>query len=109
MKAYEKKQAILVTEFDRYVVEHLDFAAQIPPGAQVVIQVEGDDAFNEWARRLADGQREAGQPAVYATVVRRTNGMDPLAAGNVTMTVKERFGAGGGFSWTATHCWPAYP
>ena len=57
VKAFEKKQAILVTEFDRYVVEHPDFASQIPPGAQVVIQVEGDDAFNEWARRLADGQQ----------------------------------------------------
>ena len=57
VKAFEKKQAILVTEFDRNVVEHPDFAEQIPPGAQVVIQVEGDDAFNEWARRLADGQQ----------------------------------------------------
>ena len=57
VKAFEKKQAIFVTEFDRYVVEHPDFASQIPPGAQVVIQVEGDDAFNEWARRLADGQQ----------------------------------------------------
>ena len=29
---YEKRQAILVTEFDRYVMEHQDFAAQIPAG-----------------------------------------------------------------------------
>ena len=50
MNAYEKKQAILVTEFDRYVMEHPDFALQIPHGAQIVIQVEGDEPFNEALR-----------------------------------------------------------
>jgi len=71
---YEKKQAILVTEFDRYVIEHPDFALQIPPGAQIVIQVEGDEPFNEWARGLAGAQREEGQPAVYVQV----KGLKPL-------------------------------
>ena len=74
VSAYEKKQAILVTEFDRYVVEHPDFALQIPSGAQIVIQVEGDEPFNEWARRLADAQREKGQAVVYVQV----KGLRPL-------------------------------
>ena len=66
---YEKKQAVLVTEFDRYVMEHPEFAAQIPPGAQVVIQVEGDeDFFNGWAKGLAQRQREQGQTVVYVHV-----------------------------------------
>ena len=38
----EKKHAILVTEFDRYVVEHPEFAVNIPQNAQIVLQVEGD-------------------------------------------------------------------
>ena len=54
----EKKHAILVTEFDRYVIEHPEFAAKIPPNAQVVLQVEGDDEYNEWSRQLAKRQRE---------------------------------------------------
>ncbi len=64
----EKKHAILVTEFDRYVIEHPEFAAKIPPNAQIVLQVEGDDEYNEWSRHLAERQREQGQPAVYVKV-----------------------------------------
>jgi len=64
----EKKHAILVTEFDRYVIEHPGFAAKIPPNAQIVLQVEGDDEYNEWSRQLAKRQREQGQPAIYVKV-----------------------------------------
>ena len=34
----EKKHAILVTEFDRYVVEHPKFAVNIPRNSQIVLQ-----------------------------------------------------------------------
>jgi len=64
----EKRHAILVTEFDRYVIEHPEFAAEIPPNAQVVLQVQGDDEYNEWSRQLAERQREEGQPAIYVKV-----------------------------------------
>lgn len=68
MNLYEKKQAQLVTEFDRYVMENPEFASQIPPGAHVVIQVEGDEAFNRWVRELGRRQRERGQTVVYVHV-----------------------------------------
>jgi hypothetical protein len=68
MTAYEKMQAMLVTEFDRYVMEHHDFAAQIPVGAQIVIELEGDEAFNAWTRSLAERQREDGQAVVQVKV-----------------------------------------
>lgn len=74
MNVYEKKQAVLVTEFDRYVMEHSEFAAKIPPGAQVVIQVEGDEAFNAWATELAKRQREQWQAVVYVHV----KGLKPM-------------------------------
>jgi len=64
----EKKHGILVTEFDRYVVEHPEFAEKIPQNAQIVLQVEGDDEYNRWSRELADRQREAGQAVVYVKV-----------------------------------------
>jgi hypothetical protein len=64
----EKRHAILVTEFDRYVIEHPEFAAKIPPNAQIVLQVEGDDEYNEWSRQLAERQREQGQPGIYVKV-----------------------------------------
>jgi hypothetical protein len=64
----EKKHAILVTEFDRYVIEHPEFSVKIPPNAQIVLQVEGDDEYNEWSRQLAERQREQGQPAIFVKV-----------------------------------------
>ena len=64
----EKKHAILVTEFDRYVVEHPEFAAKIPQNAQIILQIEGDEEYNNWSKRLAEKQREPGQAVVYVRV-----------------------------------------
>jgi len=64
----EKKHAILVTEFDRYVVEHPEFAVKIPQNAQIVLQVEGDKQYNEWSMQLAERQREPSQRVVYVEV-----------------------------------------
>jgi hypothetical protein len=70
MTVYEKRNAILGVEFDRYVRDHPSFAARIPRGAQIVFQLPDDPKFNAWARRLAERQREVGQPVVYVTVER---------------------------------------
>jgi hypothetical protein len=70
MNAYERRNAVLGAEFDRYVREHLRFASRIPKGAQIVLQLPNDPKFNAWARRLAKRQREAGQPVVLVTVQR---------------------------------------
>lgn len=70
MNVYEKKQSLLATEFGRYVMEHPEFASQIPSGAQVVIEVEEEEDFNAWARSLAERQREPGQASVYVRVKR---------------------------------------
>lgn len=64
----EKKHAVLVAEFDRYVVENPEFAAKIPRNAQIVLQVEGDEEYNEWSKRLAEKQREPDQKVVYVKV-----------------------------------------
>ena len=65
MDILEKKSAILMTEFDRYVMEHPKFAAKIPRNAQMVLQVEGDEDYNAWSQRMAERQREPGQPVIY--------------------------------------------
>ena len=70
MNVYEKRNAMLGVEFDRYVRDHPSFAARIPRGAQIVLQIPGDTKFNTWARRLAGRQREAGQPVVQMMVER---------------------------------------
>ncbi len=64
----EKQHAILVTEFDRYVVEHPEFAASIPRNAQVVFQFGQDEAYNQWSAQLAQRQREKGQDVIYVKI-----------------------------------------
>ena len=68
MNIFEQKNAQLVTEFDRYIIENPDFAEAIPDGALVVMEVAGDDAFNEWSRNLAKQQAEQGQPIIYLRI-----------------------------------------
>ena len=68
MDVLERKHAIFVTEFDRYVIEHPEFAVKITPNAQIVLQVEGEEEYNEWSRQLAEKQREQGQPVIYVKV-----------------------------------------
>jgi hypothetical protein len=68
MEILEKKNAILVTEFDRYVMEHPKFAAKIPRNAQVVLQVEGDEVYNTWSRDMAEKQREPKQSVIYVHI-----------------------------------------
>jgi hypothetical protein len=64
----ERKHAILVTEFDRYVVEHPEFAVKIPRNAQIVLQVEGEEEYNAWSRQIAARQREQDQSVVFVKV-----------------------------------------
>jgi hypothetical protein len=40
-------------ELDRYVLDHPGFAAEIPSGAQVVLQLADNPKFNASVRRLA--------------------------------------------------------
>jgi hypothetical protein len=68
MNVFEQKNAELVTEFDRYVLEHPEFAEQIPDGALVAMLLAGEEAFNRWSREGAARQAEPGQPIVYVTI-----------------------------------------
>lgn len=85
MDILEKKHAILMTEFDRYVMEHPNFAAKIPRNAQVVLQVESDEEYNAWSRKLAERQREPKQPVVYV----RIKGLKPARSRLVRPTLGE--------------------
>ena len=58
MNVFEQKNAELVTEFDRYVREHPEFADRIPNNALVAMLVEGDPEFNRWSQEGAKRQAE---------------------------------------------------
>ncbi len=44
---FVEKNSVLVKEFDKYILEHSEFADQLPDNALIVMQIDGDDAFNQ--------------------------------------------------------------
>ena len=60
----------LTFEFEKYILEHPEYAERIPKEATISMQIEGDEEFNRWSRELAQSQAEAGQPIVYVRVKR---------------------------------------
>lgn len=68
MNIMEDKNAELIYEFDMYVLEHPKFAENIPQGAVVAMQIDGDEEFNRWSKRLAESQAEKRQPIVYVKI-----------------------------------------
>ena len=55
-------------EFDRYILEHPEFADRLPDNALVVMQIEGDEEFNRWARQAAQEAAEKDTPIAYVTI-----------------------------------------
>jgi hypothetical protein len=68
VNACEQKNTELIKEFNRYVREHPKVAEQIPHDALVILQLEGDEDFNSWARQLAESRRSAGHPMVVVRI-----------------------------------------
>lgn len=70
MNDYTNYLAMLSTEFHRYIMENEEAAVNIPPNALVIFQVEEEDDFNNWHKRVSLENREAGQPLIYVYVKR---------------------------------------
>ena len=63
------KNTMLVREFDRYILEHPEFCRKkFLTTPLVVMQIVGDEEFNEWARRTGQSVAEKENPIVYITV-----------------------------------------
>ena len=67
-KVFIEKNSMLVREFDRYILEYPDFANKIPDNALIVMQIEGDEEFNRWARETAQNVVEKENPIIYVTI-----------------------------------------
>ncbi len=63
-----EKNLDLIFEFEKYVLAHPETATQIPQGAVVVMQVEGDKRFNRWSRRVGQRHAKEGHPLMCVTV-----------------------------------------
>jgi len=63
-----EKILILSTEFDRYVMEHPEFAEKLPLNAQIVLLPAGDPELCKINVELAIKHKEPGQQLVYIRI-----------------------------------------
>jgi Family of unknown function (DUF5647) len=68
MNIMERKNTELIKEFNRYIREHPEYADSIPKNALVIIQLEGDEEFNQWSLELAKTHVEKSQPVVHIRI-----------------------------------------
>ena len=80
------KNLILSTEFDRYILEHPDFAEKIPLNAQVVLLPKDDPELCRINMEIAEKQREEGQQVVYVHIGSIAPQISRLA--NISLEVK---------------------
>ncbi len=67
-KKMVEKNLDLIFEFEKYVLEHPDFAEDIPQNAIVLVRLEGDERFNRWSRRLAEKHLQKSRPVFCVTI-----------------------------------------
>ena len=67
-KRFVEKNSMLTKEFDRYILEHPEFADKIPDNALVVMHIQGDEEFNNWAKETAESVAEKDNRIVYVTI-----------------------------------------
>jgi hypothetical protein len=65
---FAEKNMVFVKEFDKYILEHPEFSDKIPENALVVMQIIGDEEFNNWAKETDRNTAEKNQQVVYVTI-----------------------------------------
>jgi hypothetical protein len=72
VKNFNRLHMDLLGEFNRYVLENPGFAARIPYGASIILQLEGNDAYNRWSRSIAERNRakdkDENGPILYVRI-----------------------------------------
>jgi len=63
-----EKNLDLLFEFEKYVLQHPEVAAEIPQDAVVFMRLVGDEKFNRWSRRLAEKHVAQGRPIFCVTI-----------------------------------------
>lgn len=68
-KTFTEKQFELAAAFGTYVFDHPEIDAQLPQGAYVFFEIEGELEFNRFSRELAEQQqREEAAPIVLVHI-----------------------------------------
>ncbi len=68
-RQFSQRAVELALEFNRYVIEHPGITERLPSPARIILLIEGDKEYNEWAKRLAVHHAKADKrPVVYLKI-----------------------------------------
>lgn len=68
-REFSQRAVELALEFNRYVIEHPEIAEQIPSSARIILLIEGDEEYNNWAKRVAKHHAKTNdRPLVYLKI-----------------------------------------
>ncbi|HEV8711741.1 MAG TPA: DUF5647 family protein [Candidatus Binatia bacterium] len=67
-KRLQEQHALLIQEFNQYLFDHPEFLKRVPQGAVIVLQLEGDEEYNRWSRRMAHKTQEEEQPLAFVEI-----------------------------------------
>ena len=71
------KNLDLIFEFEKYVIEHPEFAKRIPRNAIISMRVDGDESFNRWSQRLSERHANGKKKPVFLVNIKK---MRPAAS-----------------------------
>ncbi len=64
---FTRLNSSLHAKFNEYMFEHLEWVIEnIPDGAMIQIEIDGDEAFNAWSRELVSKSVAENQPVFIA-------------------------------------------
>jgi hypothetical protein len=67
-RAFSEQALELAFEFNRYVIDHPEIAKKLGEEACLVFQVEGEEQFSRWSRRVAAKHIKDGKGVVYVKI-----------------------------------------
>jgi uncharacterized protein DUF5647 len=67
-KRIQEQHALLIQEFNQYLFDHPEFLKRLPQGVVLVLQLECDQEYNRWSRKVAEKTRERGQSLAFIDI-----------------------------------------
>lgn len=68
MNAYTDFLEMLSGEFHKYIMENSHLEDKISGNTMIIFQVEGENEFNNWHKKLSLKNSEKGQPIIYVNI-----------------------------------------
>ncbi|MBI5789171.1 MAG: hypothetical protein HZA78_09990 [Candidatus Schekmanbacteria bacterium] len=68
MNNYADFLTMVSTEFHRYLMENEKLKVAIPANALIIFQIDGENGFNDWHKKISLKNREINQPIIYVNV-----------------------------------------